>query len=520
MVAHLVRLKLTLLRNGLRRSPWQVVGLVLGLLYGLGVVAAVLVGLAALSTQDVEVVRLALVLGGSLLVFGWWVVPLVAFGVDSTVDPARFATLPLPRRTMIAGLSAVGLVGVPGLATTLVALGTVMTWWRQPQALGPAVVGALLGLALCVVGSRTTTTVLAPLVTRRRFREVAAVAAFLPIMLIGPIGSVLEERLSGSEDIWPDVVRVLGWTPFGAPWALTADAAEGDWAAGLAKLGIAGATLAVLLLAWSRGLDAALVRGPQEGRTRSRTHGLGFFGRVPATPTGAVAARCLTYWLRDARYAAGVVIVPLLPVILWFSAGDGWVMLALGPLVGYLMGWTVSADVAYDGTPFWTHVAAPIDGRVDRAGRAWAAGVLGVPVTVVLTLVSLQLTGRWSLALPVLGAALGVFATSLGVASAVSSRLVYQVPKAGESPFSSAQGGASAGMVAQLVGTGVVFLLGLPTLGLAVAGIITGSTLLGVLALVVGVAVGALVLVLGVRLGGTVYDRRAPELLERLVSFG
>ena len=30
MVAHLVRLKLTLLRNGLRRSVWQVLGMVVG----------------------------------------------------------------------------------------------------------------------------------------------------------------------------------------------------------------------------------------------------------------------------------------------------------------------------------------------------------------------------------------------------------------------------------------------------------------------------------------------------------
>lgn len=520
MVAHLVRLKLNLLRNGLRRSAWQVVGLVLSMLYGLGIVVTVLIGLAALSAQDLPLVRLVLVLGGTLLVLGWWVVPLVAFGVDATVDPARFVTLPIPRRTMLAGLTAVGVVGVPGVATVLVVLGTVGTWWRHPEALPAAVVGGLLGLALCVVGSRAVTTVLAPLVTRRRFREIAAVVAILPFLLIGPLTTVLGEQLARTPDVWPEVVRVLGWTPFGAPWAMPADVVDGAWAAALAKAAIAAATLGVLLAAWSRGLDAVLVRGSQGERTRTRTRGLGFFGRLPATPTGAVAARCLTYWVRDSRYAAGVVIVPLLPVIFWFAAGDGWAMLVLGPVVGYLMGWTVSADVAYDGTPFWTHVAAPIGGRVDRAGRAWAAGVLGVPVTILLALVSLQLTGRWSLALPVLGASLGIFVTSLGVASAVSARLVYQVPKSGESPFSTAQGGASAGMVAQLVGTALVFAMVLPTLGLAIGAIATGSLLLGVLALVVGVGVGALVLVLGIRIGGDTYDRRAPELLQRLVSFG
>ena len=33
MVAHLITLKLLLVRNGLRRSPWQLVGIVLGALY-------------------------------------------------------------------------------------------------------------------------------------------------------------------------------------------------------------------------------------------------------------------------------------------------------------------------------------------------------------------------------------------------------------------------------------------------------------------------------------------------------
>ena len=38
MVAHLLRLKLTLLRNGLRRSPWQLVGMAFAGLYALGLV--------------------------------------------------------------------------------------------------------------------------------------------------------------------------------------------------------------------------------------------------------------------------------------------------------------------------------------------------------------------------------------------------------------------------------------------------------------------------------------------------
>jgi ABC-2 type transport system permease protein len=46
MVAQFLRLKLRLLRNIFRRSPWQVVGITVGLIYGLGAAVAVFALLA------------------------------------------------------------------------------------------------------------------------------------------------------------------------------------------------------------------------------------------------------------------------------------------------------------------------------------------------------------------------------------------------------------------------------------------------------------------------------------------
>jgi ABC-2 type transport system permease protein len=519
VVAHLVRLKLRLLANGLRRSAWQIVGLAVGALYGLGIVTAALAGLVALSTQDAELIRTVLVLAGGLLVLGWWVLPVLAFGVDETLDPARFATFPIPRRPLLTGLTLAGVVGVPGVTTALVALTTTVTWRQHPIAVPFALVGAVLALATCVVGARATTTLLAPLVTRRRFREVVAAVVILPLFLLGPIFSVLARGIASAEDVWPGIARAAGWTPFGAPWALAADAADGLWGAAALKVAISVATLALLVAAWSWGLDASVDRGTQRGRARTRTRGLGFFGRLPASPTGAVAARCLTYWMRDSRYAIGVAIVPLVPVMLWFGFRGGAAMLAVGPFVAYMMGWTISADIAYDGTSFWMHVAAPIRGRVDRAGRVLAAGLLGLPVVTVMTLLSLAMAGRWDATAPILGVSLGMLTSALGVASVVSARVVYQVPQTGESPFSSKQGGSTASLVSQTLGGLVLLALVLPEVALGVAAVVTGSALLGVLGLVVGVGLGTTLLVVGVRLGGELYDRRAPLLLQTLVSF-
>ncbi len=57
MVATLVRLRFLLLGNALRRSPWQIVAIVLGALYGLGLLVVCIGGLIALSWAPLELAR-------------------------------------------------------------------------------------------------------------------------------------------------------------------------------------------------------------------------------------------------------------------------------------------------------------------------------------------------------------------------------------------------------------------------------------------------------------------------------
>ncbi|MET1063681.1 MAG: transporter, partial [Arthrobacter sp.] len=101
MVAHLVRLKLTLLRNGFKRSPWQLVGVILGGLYAIGMLALLISGLFFLSYTEPEVARMVVVLGGSAAFLGWALIPMMATGVDMTLDPARFVTYAVPMRQLL-----------------------------------------------------------------------------------------------------------------------------------------------------------------------------------------------------------------------------------------------------------------------------------------------------------------------------------------------------------------------------------------------------------------------------------
>lgn len=397
MVAHLLRLKLALLRNGLRRNTGQVVALAFGVLNAFGAVVLAVAGLLALSTVDAESIRTILVLGGSVLVLAWTLLPLVSFGVDATLDPSRFVTFVIPRRDLLTGLALSGVLGVPGVATAVVVGATTLSWWRHPAAALVSLPCTLVALATCVVASRSTTTAMSRMVERRRFREVMAVVIVVPLMLMGPILTAVSSGVAAGSSSLPAVAAVAGWTPLGAVWAVPADVAAGAWGSAFLKALIALGTLGALVLWWDRSLSQALVTTTSSGtgRASSRAKGLGAFGRLPATPTGAIVARCLTYWVRDPRYAAAVLVVPVMPVVLYVSSGGGGGVLFSGPLVGFLMGWAVSADVARDSTAFWTHVAASISGRVDRTGRVIAAAVIGLPATMIVVVGSAAVTHRW-----------------------------------------------------------------------------------------------------------------------------
>ena len=518
MVAHILRLKLALLVNGLRRSPWQVVGLALASLYGLSVLALVVAGMATLSVGDVQLRESVPLLVGAGMVLAWWVVPLLAFGVDSSVDPARFVLFDVPRRSLLTGLAIAGVIGVPGAITAISSLSIGAVWWRDPLALLLGLVAALVGLGLAIVGSRATTTLALILVGRRRVREAMAGLAIVPLVLVGPLLSRFTSGKSLDADDLEAVARVVAWTPFGAPWAVPADVAARDWGLAAGHAAVAIATLALAAVVWAKSLAYGLVHPTHSGAS-GKSRGLGWFERLPPTPVGAVTARCLTYWARDPRYALAVAFVPLTPIILWVVDRDGGALILAAPIAGLLLGWGISVDVAYDGSAFWTHVAAPLAGRVDRWGRVLAAGAIGLPTVLVFAVGSALLTGRAEAIVPVLGASLGILLAGLGIASVVSAYVVYPVQQPGESPFQTRQGASSAAMVSQLGGWLVLFALSVPEIVVAVFAVRTGSTALGAAALVVGVVLGAVVLNLGVRYGGRALDRNAPVLLQRILAF-
>lgn len=521
MVAHLLSLKWRLLLNGFRRSPWQIVGMAVGALYAAGVALSCAAGLVALRWADPQTAQTAVVLGGAVVMTGWMLVPLVASAADLTLDPSRFTTSAIPMRKLLPGLALAGLLGLPGIATLLASLATVVTWSRGFPAAAGALLGAMLGVLGCVVASKVVTTAVSSLLASRRFKDISSIVFVVPLVLAGPIVTAVVQGVRDSRDYLPGLAEAVSWTPLGAAWSIGGELDAGDPAAAAAKLLIALASLAALGGAWHLLLKRAMVTPPYAGAGSRKAGRAGFFAVFPATPAGAVAARSLTYWLRDPRYAGSLLVVPLMPVLLYFGgaqSGSQDVLIVVAPLTAFLLAWSISADVSYDNTAFALHLATGVRGRDDRLGRALACLVFALPLVLLFAAGSIALTGRWEWLPNILGSSLGALFTGLGLASVVSARWTSAVPVPGESPFKKPPGNVTQTLLVQFAGMGAMAVLLLPEIAMVVAQAATGSTVFGWIGLAAGALFGLAFFVAGIRLGGRWLDRRGPEMFAQLAN--
>ncbi|AWB95002.1 hypothetical protein DCE93_04465 [Agromyces badenianii] len=518
MVAQFLRLKLRLLGNIFRRSTWQVVGIVIGLIYGLGLAATLFAALVALRfVGDVEFIRDSFVVAGAVTVLGFIIVPLI-FGVDDTMDPRRFALFGLPDRSLAVGLAVAAVVGIPALVLAIVLLGTVVTWSRGVGETLLALIAAAMAFATCLLIARVSSGLASLLLATRRARELSGVLGLLLVVMASPLIVVLVsvDWANSGVQVLQSLAGALSWTPLGAVFAIPGDAAAGQWGAALLKLLIAAATLVVIWLGWQALVAKMLVTPGREASAKSY-RGLGWFDRLPQGPAGAVAARSFTYLFRDARYWVSLLMVPIVPIVVMVPLSlAGVPSLYLGlipvPLMCLFLGWSLHNDTAYDSTAVWLHVVSGVRGVADRVGRLVPVLIAGVLVIGLGSAVTVFALNDWRLLPSLLGVSTALLLAGLGVGSITSARFPYPAVKPGDSPFQQPQ---STGTITALVQS--ITMLG--SLVIALPAVVFGALGLFVdpawhaASFASGVGLGLAVLVFGVMAGGRVFDRRGPEIL-------
>lgn len=518
MARHLVQLKRESLRGALRADSPDRQPVIASIVASVGIAVDALVVVAVLWNRSAELRGAVAVIVGTVALLAAFVVS-AASHEDEPIDPRALVMAGRSPATAAREALVASMFGVAPAALAVVLLATIALWRDDLIALAFALVGAVVAFGLSVVLGRLGALVGSISNDRRVAGDVLSATGLVALLAASPLVFVLVTApwQQGAGTVVQLVANALAWSPFGGAWAAPATSVAHGPLIASAQLALSIVGLVILLVVWQR-LGERLAAGTLARRRSEGELDLGFVGRVGTSPAGAIAARIVTYWLRDRRYRVvllAVALVPLLAIVPLALAGVPVAYLALVPvpLLAFFFGWALHNDLAYDSTALWIHITAAMDGRSDRWGRALPTLVVGTTLIVLGSVVTGLITGEWLWALSCLGVSLGLLGATAGISSVTSVLFPYAVARPGDSPYSQPVRSWGSGVWMHPV-TGVAALVtAAPAVALGVVGIVTGQWWWHVAAFVVGVAIGAWILTWGVDEGGRRYAQRSSELM-------
>lgn len=530
MVAAILSLRWRILVHQFQRDWWRLLFVAAGAIWSIALIPVLVVGSAAISTYGYETKQDALVATAGLLGIAWIVVPLLATGVDDSLDPARFAPWGIGAKRLMPGLAIAAFTTIPAIFFVAVAAVMAAAWRgedRQGAVLIVAFIGAALTAMMWVFSARLATMWAVRLLATKAAKPVMAALAGLVVALLGAIGVLV--RSDGLELVLArEVATALtqtARTPIGAGFAApTSIVLDNEWGA-VWRLAMMAAWVAILYFGWRAAVAHALVnpvtRGAGVRRHRdavldsARRTGRGWARVSPVTR--AVLTRTARSWRSDPRYITQLVGAVIFPVIIGglalIFAGDAGAWIAALPIaLAVTIGWGRHNDLAYDSSGVWLDIVSGVRGVDMMRGRLLAVVLWAGPAVIVASVAAAGLARRWEIAPAIVATSAGALGVALGVAALTSITMPYRVPAPGESPFGADAGsiGASlAGQVVSSVGTGLAIpLVAAPLL----CGFLWGGGW-WILALVWGpiFAVGGAWL--GTSLAGQWYDARVGKLV-------
>lgn len=515
MLATFVRLRAQLTLGELRRGLWRSVAMLLAA--GLGIAATIVLMSLLIATREMEtdLARMVSILVGSLMLFALATVPLMRGGADP-MDPRAFADLGLPVKKLANLLMVACLASAPMVAVVLVAFAWVVGWSRGFWLTVLAAVCAILAVATAAVILRLMTSAAAAWIRTDGAQDVAGTIGILLLLTAPTLGAIaVAYRWPADPQLAPRLVEILSWTPFGAVWAVTGEAAAGNGAAAAIKLVVAAGYLVGLWLLWHWAVGRMLVL--EHGQPRRANTGLGLFELLSFGPTGAIAARSITYWMTDSRYRMSLLMVPIIPVLMMVplivvGVPSNWLALIPIPVMCLFLGWLPHNDVSYDGTAIWMNVASGIRGFSDRLGRLAPTLIIGLPLVFFGSLISAGAFGNPAVFASLLGVGTSLLLVGLGLSSMASALLPYPATRPGDGAFAGPQTASSRGAFVQTGLFLLTVLLSMPTLVFAGYGFWVDPQW-HLTALVTGIGTGVGMLLVGVFVGGWAFTRRGAKLL-------
>jgi ABC-2 type transport system permease protein len=466
MARVLVQLKLRLVLNALRSSTAARSTFILSTFFALVVavggfyVLALFRGLSA-SVDLTTVIFTAFALG-------WLILPIFAFGLDGTLDPATLQLYPLRTRPLAAGLLAASATGAWPAANLLGLLGVTVGLAAGGLGVLVALIAVPLQVLFCITLARLVTTSMARLLRSRRGKDLA-VFLFIPIFaLIELLGQVIPNAAAhggitaasfAGVDAW------MRWLPPGLAAHAIQDASHGHPGTALARLALLAAVIIVLGWLWVRSLGRALVTAETSSgssQLRGTALPLARYGL-----RGAVAARFWIYQRREPTslvyWAMTAVIMVVVSASTIFGPHQHPAVVIASAVVGAgFVGYFHANSVGLTGPPFVIEALALTSRRSLRAyfsGQNLALGVIAVPLLTAICF-GLAVGVRHPMeGVPATAVALAGLGAALGLSNILTVTLAYPMATRTGSPMRQAAPGYGSytfgGMLASLAGVAV-----------------------------------------------------------------
>ncbi|MFE4637133.1 transporter [Streptomyces sp. NPDC056773] len=514
-----VRLKLSLLRNGLKGSPARKAAYFGALAFALFVAFLAVLGLIALRGNAHAGTVVALL--AAIMALCWAFVPLFFATGDETLDPSRLVMLPLRPRPLIQALLASSLIGIGPLFTLCLAVGSVIAVARGAAGLVAAVLAVPLLLVGCVTLARAVATANVRLLTSRKGRDLALLSGLL-IAIGAQVANLAVARLAepGGLDRLEPAGAVLRWLPPATAVGMVDSASEGSYGIAAAQLLITVAALGLLLRYWERGLTKLMVTPDGSTIVAAKDHKKkpagGGRSLLPDNRTGAAAQRSLRYMVRDPKTkSASVSALALGLIIPVVNALQGGGSVYLACFASGMLGLQMYNQFGQDTSAFWMvaqTISSTRDAYVELRARALALALVTVPFTVLVAAVTAGLVGNWS-GLPAgLGLALALLGSMLCTGALSSAFFAYSIPTDGA--FKNvAPGQGALAWTSLLLGMLASALISSPLIALAIYFSATDQQSAAWILLPLGVAWGTLATWAGLRIAAPAVARKLPEIL-------
>ncbi|MFI8105938.1 transporter [Streptomyces sp. NPDC086023] len=516
-----VRLKLSLLRNGLRQSSKRRAAYVVSLAFTL-FFAALTVLLLVLLRGFPDAAGTVVVLLGAVLALAWAVMPLFFSAGDETLDPSRLVMLPLRPRPLVGALLVSSLVGIGPFFTLCLAVGSVIALARGAAGVVAGVLAVPVVLLGCVALSRAVATANVRLLTSRKGRDLALLSGLL-IAVGAQVVNFGSQRLfqQGGLDTLEPAAAVLRWVPPGSALGAVESASEGAYGAAAVQLLLALAALGALVWAWQRSLtklmvtpDGSTVAAAEP--TRAKESGGGAWGLLPGGRTGAVMQRTLRYVMRDPKTkAAWVTALAIGLIVPVFNALQGTGSIYFACFGAWMLGVQMYNQFGQDTSAFWMvaqTIATPRQAYEELRARALALLLVTLPFTTLVAVVTAALLGDWQSLPEALGLAFALLGAMLATGAVSSSRFPYSIPQDGAFK-NAAPGQGGLAWMSVFLGMLVSALLCAPLIVATVVLHVTGQHGLLWLLLPAGALYGGLLVWAGIRTAAPWTAERLPEIL-------